>query len=182
MSTDVKVLNRIRELVNIIHKNNFHYYCENVLENREKFCSDEVYDDLVEELKSLEKIYPDFKIEDSPNLLVNSEIQEVFPTRKHSIPMLSLGNLYSFEEIKSWDESIQKLLGGKTPEYICELKIDGVAVSVIYEKGIFKSGITRGDRSEGEVITQNLKILKLYLHCFLNFMEQKFLIRSQLKL
>ena len=159
MSTDVKVVNRIRELVNIIHKNNFHYYCDNALENKQKFFSDEVYDELVEELKSLETYYPDLKFEDSPNLLVKSEIQDIFTTRKHSTPMLSLGNIYSLQEIKSWDESIQKLLGGKKPEYVCELKIDGVAVSVIYDKGIFKSGITRGDGSEGEVITQNLKTI-----------------------
>tara|TARA_B100000700_G_C15021319_1_gene845862 strand:+ start:481 stop:2493 length:2013 start_codon:yes stop_codon:yes gene_type:complete len=159
MSSDFQVIKRIQQLNNRVHKCNYYYYCENSLDNTEKICSDEEYDELVEELKLLEKKFPDLILQDSPNLKINGEMQSVFPTRKHSIPMLSLGNVYSIEEIKSWDLSIQKLLGGQKPEYICELKIDGVAVSITYENGFLKSGVTRGDGSEGEEITQNLKTI-----------------------
>ena len=73
--------------------------------------------------------------------------------------MLSLGNVYSLDELKSWDTSIQKLLGGQNPEYVCELKIDGVAISAIYRNGLLNTGVTRGDGSEGEEITPNIKTI-----------------------
>ncbi len=159
MSSNSPVLKRIRELSHIIHQYNFYYYCGDSTDNMSNLCTDKEYDALVEELKLLEIQNPKFKLQDSPNLKIKGDIKEVFPTKKHDIPMLSLGNAYSLEEIKSWDAGIQKLLGGQKPEYVCELKIDGVAVSLVYEKGLFKAGITRGDGSEGEEITPNLKTI-----------------------
>jgi len=73
--------------------------------------------------------------------------------------MLSLGNVYSLDELKSWHTAVKKLLGGQSPEYVCELKIDGVAVSAIYRNGVLSAGVTRGDGSEGEEITPNIKTI-----------------------
>ena len=105
-------------------------------DKQKKICTDEKYDSLVLELKHLEKEFPELTLEDSPSLRVKSGIQSSFPSRKHHIPMLSLGNIYTSDELKKWHLSIEKFLGGESPEYVCELKIDGVAVSIIYNKGI----------------------------------------------
>jgi len=150
---------RIRELSTLIHQYNYSYYCGNDSGESEKYCADETYDALVLELKALENQYPELKLEDSPTLHITGEPHSVFPSRKHLIPMLSLGNVYSLDELKSWDTSIQKLLGGQNPEYVCELKIDGVAISAIYRNGLLSAGVTRGDGSEGEEITPNIKTI-----------------------
>ena len=159
MSSHSLILERLRELSLLIHQYNYFYYCVDSSENNGKKCSDEHYDALVKELKILESQYPNFKLQDSPNLNIKGKIKTRIASRKHSIPMLSLGNAYSFEDIKNWDESVQKQLGGLKHEYVCELKIDGVAVSIIYTNGILKAGVTRGDGSEGEEITTNLKTI-----------------------
>ena len=150
---------RIRELSALIHQYNYSYYCGNDSDESEKYCADETYDALVLELKALENQYPELKLEDSPTLHITGEPHSVFPSRKHLIPMLSLGNVYSLDELKSWGTSIQKLLGGQNPEYVCELKIDGVAISAIYRNGLLSAGVTRGDGSEGEEITPNIKTI-----------------------
>jgi len=150
---------RIFEISAQIHQYNYSYYCDGSSEERGKSCKDEKYDALVNELKTLEKKYPDLRQEDSPTLHVKGETNSVFPSRKHNVPMLSLGNAYSLEELKSWIVGIKKLLGGQEPEIVCELKIDGVAISAIYKNGALISGITRGDGSEGEEITPNIKTI-----------------------
>jgi len=150
---------RIRELSTLIHQYNYSYYCANDSDESEKYCADETYDSLVIELKALENQYPELKLEDSPTLDITDEPHSVFPSRKHLIPMLSLGNVYSLDELKRWGTSIQKLLGGQNPEYVCELKIDGVAISAIYRNGLLSAGVTRGDGNEGEEITPNIKTI-----------------------
>ena len=150
---------RIRELSTLIHQYNYSYYCVNDSDESEKYCADETYDALVIELKALENKYPELKLEDSPTLVITDEPHSVFPSRKHLIPMLSLGNVYSLDELKRWGTSIQKLLGGQNPEYVCELKIDGVAISAIYRNGLLSAGVTRGDGNEGEEITPNIKTI-----------------------
>ena len=122
---------RIRELSSLIHQYNFSYYCKNGSETSRISADDETYDALVYELKSLENQYPEWILEDSPTLQIKSKPNFAFPSRKHLIPMLSLGNVYSLDELENWDAGVQKLLGGQKPEYVCELIIDGVAVSVI---------------------------------------------------
>ena len=117
---------RIRKLSTLIHQYNYSYYSGNDSDENEKYCSDETFDALVLELKVLENQYPELKQEDSPTLHITGEPQSVFPSRKHLIPMLSLGNVYSLDEVKSWDTSIKKLLGGQNTEYVCELKIANV--------------------------------------------------------
>ena len=150
---------RIRELSTLIHQYNYSYYCANDSDESEKYCADETYDSLVIELKALENQYPELKLEDSPTLDITDEPHSVFPSQKHLIPMLSLGNVYSLDELKRWGTSIQKLLGGQNPEYVCELKIDGVAISAIYRNGLLSAGVTRGDGNEGEEITPNIKTI-----------------------
>lgn len=150
---------RILELCALIHQYNYSYYCGNNSAESENSCNDETYDALVLELKELENQYHELKTADSPTLEIKGEPHAVFPSRKHLIPMLSLGNVYSLDELKSWDTGVKKLLGGQSPEYVCELKIDGVAVSAIYRNGSLSAGVTRGDGSEGEEITPNVKTI-----------------------
>ena len=150
---------RINQLSAMIHQYNYSYYCAKNTDDKGKKCTDETYDELVLELKSLENQYYEFKIQDSPNLQIKGEPHSGFPNRKHTVPMLSLGNVYSLDELKSWGTGVKKLLGGQSPEYVCELKIDGVAVSAIYRNGILNAGVTRGDGNEGEEITPNIKTI-----------------------
>ncbi len=150
---------RIQELSALIHQHNFSYYCGGSADDQGKSCKDETYDALVLELKELENQCPEMRNEDSPTRKIKGEPHSSFPSRKHLVPMLSLGNVYSLEELKSWDATVKKMLGGQSPEYVCELKIDGVAVSAIYRNGVLSAGVTRGDGSEGEEITPNIKTI-----------------------
>ncbi len=150
---------RIQELSALIHQHNYSYYCGGSADDQGKSCKDETYDALVLELKELENQCPEMKTEDSPTRKIKGEPHSSFPSRKHLVPMLSLGNVYSLEELKSWDATVKKMLGGQSPEYVCELKIDGVAVSAIYRNGVLSAGVTRGDGSEGEEITPNIKTI-----------------------
>ena len=150
---------RIQELSALIHQHNYSYYCGGSADDQGKSCKDETYDALVLELKELENQCPEMRSEDSPTRKIKGEPHSSFPSRKHLVPMLSLGNVYSVEELKSWDATVKKMLGGQSPEYVCELKIDGVAVSAIYRNGVLSAGVTRGDGSEGEEITPNIKTI-----------------------
>ena len=150
---------RIRELSALIHQCNFSYYCLDSSDEKGNRCDDEAYDALVLELKALENQYPELRLDDSPTLRITGEPHSFFPSRKHLVPMLSLGNVYSLDELDRWAAGVKKLLGGQNPEYVCELKIDGVAISAIYRNGILSAGVTRGDGNEGEEITPNIKTI-----------------------
>lgn len=143
---------RIEELINIIKKANEEYY---LLDN--PTLTDQEYDRYIGELISLEDRYPDLQREDSPTINVGVKVQDKFSKVSHNIPMLSLGNVFNEEEIKSFDEKIRK---EDTPEYVCELKIDGLAISLTYEKGVLVRGATRGDGIVGEDITKNISTIK----------------------
>ena len=144
---------RILELVKILNDANYNYY---VLDN--PTITDQEYDKYLRELINLEEKYPEFALIDSPTKRVGGEVVDKFSKIHHLIPMLSLGNVFNEEEVRDFDNKIKKL--GITPEYVCELKIDGLSVSLIYEKGILKSGATRGDGVVGEDITHNVKTIK----------------------
>lgn len=148
---DVKA--RIEELVKILNDANYNYY---VLDN--PTITDQEYDKYLRELINLEEKYPDYVLFDSPTKRVGGEVLDKFSKIHHKIPMLSLGNVFNEEEVKDFDNKIKKL--GIEPEYVCELKIDGLSVSLIYENGILKSGATRGDGVVGEDITHNVKTIK----------------------
>ncbi len=145
--------NRIKELISIINKANDEYYL-----NDNPSLSDQEYDRYMQELITLEEKYPKYKQKDSPTSRVGTTVLDKFAKAIHKIPMLSLGNVFSEEEILLFDERIKKEI--TNPEYVCELKIDGLAISLIYEKGILLRGSTRGDGLVGEDITNNIKTIK----------------------
>ena len=144
---------RMRELIGIINKASYEYFSLD-----KPTLTDQEYDRYVQELLMLEEKYPLLKQSDSPTNKVGSHIIDEFVKVKHNIAMLSLSNVFNEEEIINFDEKIKK--EGLNPTYICEPKIDGLSVSLIYEKGIFKRAATRGDGLVGEDITHNVKTIK----------------------
>ncbi len=147
------VKDEIENLKELIRYYDYKYYIEGQPE-----ISDYEYDMLVKKLKDLEEKYPEFITGDSPTQRVSGFVQEEFSHVRHKIPMLSLDNAYSFDELDDFIERVRKNLRF-IPEFTVELKIDGVGVSLIYEKGIFTRGITRGDGTTGDDITLNLKTI-----------------------
>jgi len=138
-----------------IHRHDYLYY---VLDHPE--ISDQEYDRLLRELKELEAQFPDLVTPDSPTRRVGGQPLQAFTPVKHRVPMLSLENTYSKEELAEFDERVKKGLGGRPYTYTVELKIDGVAVSLRYVKGILVVGATRGDGETGDDITANLKTIR----------------------
>ncbi len=122
--------------------------------------SDQEYDRLYEKLKKLEAAHPELVTEDSPTRRVGGEPTKGFPAVKHLVPMMSMDNTYSADEMRSFDERVKKSLKKKTVEYVVELKFDGVSISLLYEKGKFVRGATRGDGLEGDDISRNLKTIR----------------------
>ena len=153
MPLDIK--KKIESLRQKLRHHDYMYY---VLTQPE--ISDKEYDDLMKKLKDLEEKYPEFKTDDSPTQRVGGGILEGFKTVKHRQKMVSLDNTYSFEELKDWQEYLQRLEPAAEFEFFSELKIDGFAITLIYENGIFLAGATRGDGKIGEDVTQNLKTIE----------------------
>lgn len=122
--------------------------------------SDREYDELYRELKDLEYRFPDLVTPDSPTQRVGGEPIEGFSSVKHIAPMMSLDNTYSADEMREFDERVRKNLKGESPEYTVELKFDGVSISLLYEKGVWKTGATRGDGIQGDDVTNNLKTIR----------------------
>ena len=145
--------NRIEELVKIINEADYNYH---TLDN--PTITDQEYDKYIRELFDLEEKYPEFIREDSPTHRVGGKVLDSFNKITHKIPMMSLSNVFNEEEIREFDARIRK--EGIIPEYVCELKIDGLSVSLIYENGKLVSGATRGDGVTGEDITENVKTIK----------------------
>lgn len=151
--TDVQ--KRIAELTDRIHYLNHRYYQDSVSE-----ISDMEFDALLRELQDLEKQHPKLAQPDSPTQRVGGAITKEFRQIRHQYPMLSLGNTYSREELQEFDERVRKGLNGEPFEYVCELKIDGVAISLIYENGVLTQAITRGDGVQGDEVTANARTIK----------------------
>jgi DNA ligase (NAD+) len=118
------------------------------------------YDRLYKELKELEEEYPSLRTKDSPTQTVFETTGKHFKTLPHRVPMLSLDNTYSLEELKEFDERVQKGLGGDKYKYVCELKIDGVSIELVYEKGKLTHAITRGDGEKGDDVIANVRNIK----------------------
>ena len=149
-------LERIKELRRLINRYDYEYY---VLAN--PGISDYEYDRLMKELEALEKKHPEWITPDSPTQRVSGQPTEAFTTIRHRYPMLSLANTYSKEEFAEFDRRVASALGAnETYEYVTELKIDGVAVSLLYENGLFVRGATRGDGLQGDDITANLRTIR----------------------
>jgi len=147
------ILERIDYLKNEINKSNYEYYV-----NENPYLTDFEYDKLFAELKELEQKYPMFKTPDSPTQRVGSVSEKFFP-HKHKYRLYSLDNSYNAEDLEKWYERVCKEYD-KELELVCELKIDGLAIALTYENGVFVRGVTRGDGVTGEDITQNLKTIK----------------------
>lgn len=137
---------------------NYHRYQYHVLDRLG--ISDAAFDSLKNELEELELKFPELVTPDSPTQRVGGEPLDKFKKVGHETPMLSLNDAFGEEEIKAWEERIQKIVPGKKLEYFCELKLDGLAVSLIYENGVFVMGSTRGDGKTGEDVTQNLRTIE----------------------
>ncbi|MEG6616138.1 NAD-dependent DNA ligase LigA [Peptococcaceae bacterium 1198_IL3148] len=150
VSEDVR--QQVADLRREIEEHNYHYY---VLDNPK--ITDEKYDALMCQLIKLEQQYPALVTPDSPSQRVGGQVQQGFKPVKHLLPMLSLGNAFSEEELHDFDRRVRSSLGEEDLEYVVELKIDGLAISLIYQDGLLVRGATRGDGETGEDITQNLK-------------------------
>jgi DNA ligase (NAD+) len=145
---------RIKELSQELRQHNYNYY---VLDN--STISDYDFDMLLEELQQLEKDFPELIEDDSPTKRVGGAVTKNFETVKHQYPMLSLGNSYSKEEIEDFETRIKKLVDGEL-EYICELKYDGVAIGISYKNGKIERAVTRGDGTQGDDVTENVKTIR----------------------
>ena len=122
--------------------------------------TDYEYDMMYRELENIEKAHPDWVTPDSPTQRVGSKISGGFEKYTHDRPMLSLGDVFSDDELREFDQRVRSDLGGESLEYIVELKIDGLAVNLIYEQGQFIRGVTRGDGVVGEDITNNVRTIR----------------------
>src|SRR3712207_6472213 len=122
--------------------------------------SDAEYDALVERLRALEDEHPEFQTPDSPTLRVGGRPAEGFEEYVHRRAMLSLDNSYNIEDLRAFDERCRKLADGRAFEYVAELKIDGLSLSVHYEGGVLARGVTRGDGRVGEDVTQNVRTIR----------------------
>lgn len=149
----MNIKERIEELTNILNEANYNYY---ILDN--PTISDQEFDKYLRELTELEMEYPDLKKEDSPTVRVGGTILEGFEKVTHTIPMLSIEDVFNEEEILNFDNRIKK--EGFIPEYVCELKIDGLSVSLRYEQGKLVRAATRGTGTIGDDITNNVKTIK----------------------
>jgi DNA ligase (NAD+) len=146
---------RIGHLRKELNYHNYRYY---VLDN--PAVTDREYDDLMRELTLLETEHPEFADPASPTQRVGSRPLDAFSTVKHSIPMLSLQNAMDEDEVRDFHRRVTKLLGTSDVEYVMEVKIDGLAVELVYIDGIFTLGSTRGDGYVGEDVTQNLRTIR----------------------
>ena len=155
MSDSKQVQERLAKLREKIEYHNYRYY---VLDD--PVISDVEFDRLMNELVSLEEEHPELVTEDSPTQRVGAKPVTAFAQVIHSSPMMSLANTYSIQELKAFDVRTRRALQGEPVEYVVELKIDGLAVSLTYENGSFVRGATRGDGTVGEDVTHNLKTIR----------------------
>ncbi|MGB8010736.1 MAG: NAD-dependent DNA ligase LigA [Terriglobales bacterium] len=146
---------KIEALREKIRHHEYRYY---VLDSPE--ISDADFDALMNELKRLEATHPDLVTPDSPTQRVGGKPREGFVKAKHSSPMLSLDNAYSEEELRDWERRVHELSGRTDLEYMCELKLDGMSLALVYQDGRLERGITRGDGSVGEDVTLNVRTVR----------------------
>src|SRR5690554_5423361 len=155
LNSKAEAQRRIGELTKQINYHNHLYYQQDTSE-----IDDFEFDQLLEELSRLEEEFPEFMQEDSPTQRVGGTITKEFETMTHAYPMLSLGNTYSEGELVAFDERVAKILGHRDYSYFCELKFDGVAISLVYENGKLARAVTRGDGVRGDVVTENIKTIR----------------------
>src|SRR5215831_14483335 len=151
MSDVAKQIEKLREEIRFHDRK---YYVDAAPE-----ISDREYDQLLERLKKLEAEHPELITPDSPTQRVADQPVKELPHVEHRVPMLSIDNTYSVEELREYGKRMGKLLPGEEIEWVVELKVDGVAVSLLYENGHLKRGVTRGNGQVGDDITHNVKTI-----------------------
>ena len=149
--TYIEAEKRVQELTTLLEKYNYEYYVLN-----HSTVSDQEFDRLMEELKKLEEEFPTLKKKNSPTQRVGGEVQSEFKKIPHKRLMLSLADIFNEDEIRDWDKRIRSILHVDEVEYVGELKIDGLGMSLIYENGEFQYAVTRGDGIMGEDVTANV--------------------------
>ncbi len=149
--TYIEAEKRVQELTTLLEKYNYEYYVLN-----QSTVSDQEFDRLMEELKKLEEEFPTLKKKNSPTQRVGGEVQSEFKKIPHKRLMLSLADIFNEDEIRDWDKRIRSILHVDEVEYVGELKIDGLGMSLIYENGEFQYAVTRGDGIMGEDVTVNV--------------------------
>jgi DNA ligase (NAD+) len=156
MSTSKSIREHIEKLRSEINDHDYRYYALAM-----PTISDREYDALMKELQDLEEKHPEFKSPQSPTARVSGEATKLFPSAQHAIPMLSLSNTYSKDELLEFEKRITNILGHSPNEgYTCELKFDGVAMSLTYEHGKLIRGATRGDGTVGDDVTPNVRTIR----------------------
>src|ERR1700719_4248607 len=135
-----------------------HEYLYYVIDNPE--ISDAEFDKLMQQLKDLESEHPTFITPDSPTQRVGGKPREGFVKVRHSTAMLSLDNTYNEEELRGWERRVHELSGRSDVDYVCELKLDGMSLVLVYEGGKLVRGVTRGDGSVGEDVTLNIRTVR----------------------
>lgn len=155
MAVSTSIVKRMEVLRSRLREHDYRYY---VL--AQPAISDGEYDQLMRELLDLEAAHPELTASDSPTQRVGGQPTKEFRTVTHDVPMLSLSNTYSEEEVRDYDRRVRTLLGNEPLRYVCELKFDGVAVSLRYIEDVFVLGATRGDGTRGDDITQNLRTIR----------------------
>lgn len=150
-----EIQERVEKLQEEIRRYDYYYYVLN-----QPLISDAEYDKLFRELLELERQYPELVTPDSPTQRVGAPPAEEFAPVEHAIPMLSLANCFNDEELEEWDDRVRRMLGGEPVEYVCEPKLDGLSVELVYVDGVFTVGSTRGDGRVGEDVTRNLRTIK----------------------
>jgi DNA ligase (NAD+) len=144
---------RVAELRSLIEYHNRRYF-----ELDEPEISDAEYDELVRELRALEEAHPDLLTPDSPTQRPGGAPTSLFAPVRHAVPMMSLDNAFSFEELQAWGKRMERYISGDV-DYVCELKIDGIAMSLRYEHGRYVQAATRGDGTTGEDVTENVRTI-----------------------
>jgi DNA ligase (NAD+) len=152
---DKGIIEKVNKLRDRLNDANYRYY---IL--AEPAIDDYEYDMMMNELIELEKKHPELQTPDSPSQRVGGDLTKDFPTVTHEVPMLSLSNSYDENDLREFDKRVTNLLKGEKFRYVCELKFDGAAVTLIYRDGMFVQGATRGDGTQGDEITTNLKTIR----------------------
>jgi len=156
MSADIQ--SKIEQLTQELNEYNYQYY---VL--AQSLISDYDFDQKLKELESLEAQYPQYRDPNSPTLKVGGDITQKFKTVKHKWPMMSLGNTYNEQELKDFDNRVRKVIGDEF-QYVCELKFDGLSISLTYENGKLLKAVTRGDGTQGDEVTNNVRTIRSIPH------------------
>ena len=145
---------RIEELRGLLHRANRAYYVD-----ADPLMPDSEFDRLLSELATLEDAHPELDDPHSPTRRVGGEPLEGFETVAHAQRMMSIDNTYSLEDLRAWHDRVVKGLDGVVPSYVCDPKIDGVAISLRYEAGVLVAAVTRGDGEQGDLVTSNVRAI-----------------------